>query len=117
MQGSGASGTQVVFKNCAPFRECRTETNDTFVDYADAINIAMPMYNLIKYSGHYSDSSGRLWSFKRNEITDNADVTNDNNTPSFKNKVSFIGITERYGTKNGLKIAVPLKNLSNFWRS
>ena len=42
--------TQVSFKNCAPFKDCRTEINDTFVDYADFINIAMPIYNLIEYS-------------------------------------------------------------------
>ena len=36
---------QVVFKNCTPFKDCRTEINDTFVDYADFVNITMPMYN------------------------------------------------------------------------
>ena len=41
------AATQVVFKNCAPFKDCRTEINDTFVDYADFINITVPMYNLI----------------------------------------------------------------------
>ena len=54
------AATQVAFKNCAPFKDCRTEINDTFVDYADFINIAMPMYNLIEYSDNYSDSSGSL---------------------------------------------------------
>ena len=34
--------------------------NETFVDYADFINIAMPMYNLIEYSDSYSDTSGSL---------------------------------------------------------
>ena len=32
----------------------------TFVDYANFINITMPMYNLIEYSGNYSDTSGSL---------------------------------------------------------
>ena len=27
--------TQVTFKNNAPFKDCRREVNDTFVDYAD----------------------------------------------------------------------------------
>ena len=54
--------------------------------------------------------------FKRDEIDDNADVTNDN-APSFKYKASIIGNTENNGIKNGVKIAVPLKYLSNFWRS
>ena len=104
----------VVFKNCSPFKDCRTEINDTFVDDADLINITMAMYNLIEYKDNYSDTSGSLWDFKRDEINDNADVTNDNNAPSFKYKASIIGNTENNGTKNGVKIAVPLKYLCNF---
>ena len=75
------------------------------------------MYNLIEYSDNYSDTSGSLWDFKRDEIVNNADVTNDDNAPSFKYKANLIGNTENNGTKNGVKIAVPLKYLSNFWRS
>ena len=77
----------------------------------------MPMYNLIEYSDNYFDTSGSLWQFKRDEIINNADVTNDDNAPSFKYKASIIGNTGNDGTKNGVKIAVPLKYLSNFWRS
>ena len=44
-------------------------------------------------------------------------MTNDDNAPSFKYKASLIGNTENNGTKNGVKIAVPLKYLSNFWKS
>ena len=84
--------TQVAFKNCAPFKDCRTEINDTFVDYVDFINITMPMYNLIEYSDNYSDTSGSLWGFKRDEIV-NADVTNDDHAPSFKYRASIIGNT------------------------
>ena len=69
------AATQVVFKNCAPFEKCRTEINETFVDEADFINIKMPMYNLIEYSDNYSDTTGSLWNFKRDEIINNADVT------------------------------------------
>ena len=70
--------TQVIFKNCAPFKDCRTEINDTFVDYADFINITMPMYSLIEYSDNYSDTSESLWNFKIDEIINNADVTKNN---------------------------------------
>ena len=77
----------------------------------------MPMYNLFQYSDNYSDTSGSLWNYKRDEIIDNADVTNDNNAPAFKYKANLIGNTENNGTKNGVKISVPLKYLSNFWRS
>ena len=109
----GDANTKVAFKNCAPFKDCRTEINDTFVDYADFINITMPMYNLIEYSDNYSDTSGSLWQFKRDEIEGNVDLTVDdnhipNNSSSFKYKSSFIT------NRNGVKIVVPLKYLSNF---
>ena len=77
----------------------------------------MPMYNLIEYSVNYSSTSRGFWHFGRDEIINNADVTNDDNAPSFKHKASLIGNTENNGTRNGAKIAVPLKYLSNFWRS
>ena len=109
--------TQIVFKNCALFEKCSAEINENFVDETDFMNITMPMYNLIEYSDNYSDTSGSLWDFKRDEITNDADVTNDDNAPSFKHKASLTGDTENNGRKNGIKIALPLKYLSSFWRS
>ena len=77
----GDSNTKVVFKNCAPFEKCCTVIDDTLADEANFINITMPMYNLIEYSDNYSDTSERLWNFKRDEIINNANVTNDDNVP------------------------------------
>ena len=76
-------------------------------------NIAMPTYNFIECIDNYSDTSGSLWQFKRDEIEVNVDLTLDaqhipNNSSSFKYKSSLI--TDR----NGVKIAVPIKYLSNF---
>ena len=62
-------------------------------------------------------TSGSLWQFKRDEINNNANLTNDYNAPSFKYKASNIGDAKNNGIKNGVKIAVPLKYLGNFWRS
>ena len=53
----GDANTKVAFKNCAPFKECRTEINETFVNKTEHINIATPMYNLIEYSDNYSSGS------------------------------------------------------------
>ena len=78
--------TQIAFKNCAPFEKCSTEIDGTLADYANFINFTMPMYNLIEYSGNYSDTSGSLWSFKRDEIDNNANVTNDDNASSLSTK-------------------------------
>ena len=44
-------------------------------------------------------------------------MTNDTNAPSFKYKASIFGNAEDNGRKNGVKIAIPSKYLSNFWRS
>ena len=107
------AATQVIFKNSAPFEKCRTEINETFVEEADFIN----MYNLIEHSGNYSDTLGSLWNFKRDVILNNGNATNDDNAPSFKYKSNLIGNTENDGTKNGVKIVIPLKYLSNFWIS
>ena len=112
-----AAATQVAFENCAPFKDCRTEINDALVDYAGFINIAMPMYNFIEYSDNYSGSSGSLWGFKRDDVVNNVNMNNKHNAPSFKYKGNLIGNTEADGIKKGVKIAVPLKYLSNFWRS
>ena len=68
----------------------------------------MPMYNLIEYSDNFFDTSGSLWGFKRDEITNNANVTNDDNAPSFKYKANLIANTEADETKKGVKIAIPL---------
>ena len=38
---------KVIFKNCALFTNCISETNNTQVDNAKDIDIVMPMYNLI----------------------------------------------------------------------
>ena len=77
----------------------------------------MSMYNLIEYSDNYSDTSGSLWNFKRDEIIGNINVTNDDSS-SFKYKSNLVGDTDADGAnKENVKIAVPLKYLSNFWRS
>ena len=95
----GNNNTKVTFKNCAPFKKCSTEIDGTVVDEADFINITMPMYNLIEYSDIYSDTSGSLRNFKRDKIINNADVTNDDNAPSFKYKANLIGNTNNNGIK------------------
>ena len=39
----------------------------------------MPMYNLIEYSDNYSDTSGSLWQFKRDEVpAGNVELSIDN---------------------------------------
>ena len=93
------------------------------VDEAEHVYTAMPMYNLIKYSNNYSDTSGSLWQFKRDDVSaNNADLT-INNSQSFKYMAALVGKTVNAGNNitnssvKNTKIVVPLKYLSKFWRS
>ena len=75
----------IVIKNCAPFTNCISEINNTQIDNAKDIDIAMPMYNIIEYSDNYSETSGILWHYYRDEsFLDNAAITdfsaNNNNS-------------------------------------
>ena len=102
----------VTFKNCAPFTKCINRINNTEIDNAKDIDIVMPMYNLIEYSDNYSKTSGSLWQYHKDEPNDN---TAD--TESFKSKVKIIGKTLYDGNTKDVEIIVPLKYLSNFWRT
>ena len=81
----------------------------------------MPMYNLIEYSDNYSKTSGSLWQYCKDisAVNDNnaiVDFTDSNLTDSFNFKVKMTGQTGDNGTKN-IEIMVPIKYLSNFWRT
>ena len=52
----------------------------------------MTKYNLIECNDKYSDTSGSLWQFKRDEINNNADVINDDNALPFKYEANIIGL-------------------------
>ena len=59
--------TRLALKNCAPFTKCNLEINDEHVDTVENLDIVMPMYNLIKYSDNYQDSSATLYQCKPDE--------------------------------------------------
>ena len=122
-QGAAANNTnkKVIFKNCSPFINCISEINNTQIDNAKDIDIVMPMYNLIEYGDNYAKTTESLWQYCKDiparnandEITEFAD---GNTTDSFKFKVKITGRTGNDGTKD-VEVMVPLKCLSNFWRT
>ena len=75
---------------------------------------------MIEYSDNYSDTSGRLWQFKRGEQNMNngnpANITKVDST-SFEYKSSILGNPAANEVLRNAKIIVPLKYLLNFWRS
>ena len=81
----------------------------------------MPMCNLIEYSDNYSQTSGSLWQYCK-EISavsndgDMVDFNVANATDSFNFKTKITGQTNNNG-RIDVEIMVPLKYLSNFWRT
>ena len=103
-----ATATQVAFKNIASFKDCRANQWDLLImqillilqclctiwsSIVTTILILMEVYWI---------------------LTNNANVTIDDNASSFKYKANLITNTEADGTKKGIEIAVPRKYLSNF---
>ena len=112
---------KVMFKNCALFTNCISEINNTQIDNAKDIDIVMPMYKLIEYSDNYAKTTGSLWQYckyipARNNNNEIIEFTEGNLTDSFNFKVKLTGQTGNNGTKN-VEIMVPLKYLSNIWRT
>ena len=123
------------FKNNAPFTVCISEINNILIGNAEYLDILMPMYNLLQYSKNYRKTTGSLWNYYRDEPND--PITN---SASFKNKNSITGKTIVYNVPERItdedsnpvnnpnydankidtketKIVVPLKYLSNFWKT
>ena len=88
----------LAFKNNAPFFSCSSKINNVLIENVEDLDTVMPMYNLLEYSRNHLKTSGSLWNYYRDELTDEA---NDNNSPnknvinskSFKYKTSITGST------------------------
>ena len=132
-----------VLKNNAPFTSCISKINGVLIENAKDLGIVIPMYNLLGYSKNYSKTSGSLWNYYRDELTDETNEDNGSNknvinSKFFKYKTSITGTTykvprritgadgnpvnnpnydrNKRGTKE-FEIPVPLKRLGNFWNS
>ena len=82
------------------------------------------MYNLLEYSKNYRNTTGSLWNYYRDEPNSGTDANNNIthsilNSESFNYKANFMenGVTQNNLIKTNVKIVIPLKHLSYFWRS
>ena len=113
---------KLVFKNNAPFINCILKINGVKIDNAEDLGVVMPMYNLLEYSKNYKKTTGSLWNYYRDQpnstIGDNNITHSILNSESFDYKASFMenGVPHNNLTKNDVKVVIPLKHLSNFWR-
>ena len=114
------ANTRLVLKNCAPFIKCNLEINDEHVNTAENLDLVMAMYNLIEYSDNYQNSSATLYQYKQDEPLANL-INNltQVNSKSFNYKIKLLGNPVHADgiARRNVKIVVPLKHLSIFFRS
>ena len=101
---------------------CISQINGIKIDNAEDLDVMMPTYNLLEYIKNYKKTTGSWWNYYRDEPNSgiNNNITHSIlNSESFTYKANFMenGVKHNNLTKNDVKIVVPLKYLSNFWRS
>ena len=116
---------ELTLKNNAPFISCISKINGELVENAADLDIVMPMYNLLEYSKNYEKTSGSLFNYYRDELSEIAIGAGNNaidisirNSKSFDYKTKITGSLDvGEDEKEDVTITIPLKYLSNFWRS
>ena len=104
----------LVFKNNALFISCISKINGIKIDNAEGLDVVMLMYNLLKYCKNYRKTSGSLWNHYRDEPNDRL----SSNSESCKYKTSVVAKTpQNNDSLTNAKVVIPLKHLSNFWKS
>ena len=97
----------------------------TTIDDAEDLDLVMSIYNLIEYSSNYSDTTVSLSFYSKDKGTNlNDNFTNTDDFKSFWYKTKLLRNIVAQTTSNYSNViqenaanAVPLKNLSNFYRS
>ena len=125
--------TRVANKICHPFTRASFKLNDKQVDTSDNLDLTMNLYNMLEYSDKYAYTTGSLYQYKGNNNA-LADLT-VNDSSSFKYQSGLV--QKQLTTRNSetadanidsnfnnahrvwrnIKIVVPLKYISNFFRS
>ena len=113
---------KVIFDTAGSFTSFIIRINNTQIYDAHQIDTVMPICNLIACSDNYSKIYGVLWQYCKDELAlaDNGDITGfdevNADTNSFKLEEKIAGQSGGNGKEN-VEIMVPLKYLSNFWRT
>ena len=91
------------------------------MDDAEDLYLVIPMCNLLEYNSNYSDTTGSLWFYSKDEVASfNANIEDGNTLKSFKYKAILLENTEAdeaNGILKNTKIAMLLMYLSNSRRS
>ena len=106
---------KVSFKNNAQFRSCISKINNTFIDNAEDLDVVMLRYNLSEHNNNDNNNNNN----DNNNYNNNNRITNKKTIKikSFDYKTELIGSTPNNNNILNAEFVVPLKYLSNFWRS
>ena len=85
-QPNNVANRKVIFKNCAAFTNSIMTTNNTQVDDAHDVDVVMSVYDLIEYIDNYSETSGILWQYCRDETNS----ANDNIIAGFTEAILLL---------------------------
>ena len=112
----------ISFKNNAQFINFILKINEALSDNAKDSDVATPMQNLLEYSKNYRKTTESLWNYYRDEPTSDSRVNHYLGSKPFGLKSNIMGelvdINDgNQANKDNIRFAVPLKQLSNFWRS
>ena len=111
-------------QNNAPFINRISKINVVKIDNAGDLDVVMTMYNLLEYSKNYRKTTGSFCNYYGDEPSNPL----SSNSESFQYKTSIQGNTYNVGDseegydankvgKNENEVVIPLKHLSNFWKS
>ena len=114
----------VTFENNTPFINCISKINGVKIDNAEDLDVVIPMNNLLEYSKNYRKTTGSLWNYYRDELSN--PLYSNSESSRYKtnitgNTYNFVAGDANYDTnkvgKNKTELFIPLKHLSNSCRA
>ena len=97
---------QEPFKNYASFTDCITKIDGTTIDVTIELELVMSVYYVLEYSLNYSDTTGSLLFYSKDEATNlDGNIEENDDSKSFKHKTKLIGSTVN-GTLENVTIDV-----------
>ena len=134
---NGNDATKVAIKNCHPFTKFTFQLNNEQVDTTENLDLTMNLSNMQEYSNNYADTAGSLYQCKRPELRDDNGNVANLDTALFSLKYQSGLVQKQLTTPNlenvpantdpnfgnahriwkNIKIIVPLKYISNFFRN
>ena len=92
--GSGLPA-EVGFKNCAPLIKGITKIDESILDDAEDLDLIMLMFDLLEYGSDYSDTTGSLLFYSKDEKNNfNTNIEDSNAVKSFKYRSKLLENTE-----------------------